>query len=128
MKKYYEPYGIKPPKKDATNDEIWTYAQTFKGYSWTTDMMEGGKIDSLLSEESIKWLDLHAKGWRDGDSIVPIACCIASGKHTDDCSIEELRVGLYCEARAKHWANDDSVYDDTVYARVIVDAIRIKSE
>ena len=46
------------PAEDCSDGDVWGYAISFRGYSWTMDMHKEGKIEPLLSEESIDFLNI----------------------------------------------------------------------
>jgi hypothetical protein len=120
-------HGI--PPEDCSDGEVWQYAISFKGYSWTLDMHKEGKLEPILSEESIEFLDKNGGNWRDATEgmAVMLASCVGSGRDINEASIEELRTALFMEQRSNHWTNDDSSYDYTEYARGLIEEIRKKS-
>lgn len=128
MKESYEsetwPFeGI--PAEDASDSDVWAYALSFQGYTWTVDMHKEGNLEPLFSEESIEFLDKNGGDWRENIDGVMLASCVASGR--EEASVEELRTALFMEHRSNHWTNDDSSWDHTEYARFLIDEIRKRS-
>ncbi|KKN37360.1 hypothetical protein LCGC14_0764210 [marine sediment metagenome] len=137
MKENYESNWGSPklPPEDCSDNEIWDYALSFSGYTWTIDMHKEEKLIPILSEESVEFLDKHGGDWRVWDdkhgSAVLLTGCIASGRDEEDCSIEELRAALFMEQRSTrnsaNWAKDEeSEWSKTGYARELIGAIRKK--
>lgn len=128
---------VELPNKDCSDNDVWEYALSFSGYTWTIDMHKEGQLIPILSQESIEFLDKHDGNWRDPDSAsaVLLTSCIGSGRSADECSIEELRTSLWMEQRATrnsaNWAHGDGAEEaewaKTSYARELIEEIRKKS-
>jgi len=137
MKDNYESDWGSPeiPPEDCSDDEVWNYALSFKGYTWTNDMFKEGRLEAIQHEDETKHLASYDKDWRNWeDGGVMLTVSVAAGKHADDCSIEELRTALFMEQRgtrnSANWANDDTAeeaeWSKTGYARDLMEAIREK--
>lgn len=136
----YESEHLPVPGEDATEDEVWRYALSFKGYTWATDMRNAGKLEEILTQDERDFLDQHysksyTTDWRDPngtEGAVMLLGCVGCGKEADDCSVDEIRAILFMEQRAQRyhaqWDENDEENWQVGHARDMISAIREKYE
>ena len=127
---YLNKYGKEIPDKNASEEEIWTYALSFSGYEWVNDKYKKGEFaDLVVDENNKKFLDYTHPGWRNHEgepSAVLLIGCIGGGKSAEECSVEELKAVLFWEQRGNRWSQDWPD-DSLTYARDLIKEIKKKS-
>lgn len=116
------------PAPDDSENKIWQYALSFKGYTWVVDKFNNCKFEELISRENADFLDTHIypnDNWRNGEGEPcgpALLSCIGGDKNIEDVSIEELRAILFWEQRGNRW-HDDWPNSSLEFARDIIEAI-----